>query len=115
MGIRYSVCCHCRHTISFFPSPPDDGITCSNCGVHNSAENIMNINSVLEKEYHTRRTKRMKCITHNCPNHSDQGRFIGDLCSPCHQFITTGIGEHSQVYRNAENKNKNNIPSQYTS
>lgn len=34
--------------------------------------------------------KPMKCLVHGCENHSDQGRFIGELCSPCHEMITTG-------------------------
>jgi hypothetical protein len=42
----------------------------------------------------------MKCIVKDCKNHSHQGKFIGDLCSPCYQFITTGEGVYSQVYRN---------------
>lgn len=42
-----------------------------------------------------------KCIVKDCQNHKSQGRFIGDLCTPCHEFITTGKGTHSQAYRNA--------------
>jgi hypothetical protein len=30
------------------------------------------------------------CLTKGCSNRSDQGTFIGDLCSPCHEAITTG-------------------------
>lgn len=101
MGIRYSVCCHCRNTISFFPGPPDDGIWCSKCGVHNSAETINRINAVLEDTYHTNRRPRIRCITKDCSNHSDEGRFVGDLCSPCFEFITKGDGAYSQIYRNA--------------
>jgi hypothetical protein len=41
-----------------------------------------------------------RCIVHNCTNTSDRGKMIGDLCSSCHQFITTGEGRHSQAYRN---------------
>ncbi len=43
----------------------------------------------------------MKCIAQHCTNHSDQGLFIGGLCSPCHEYITTGQGVYSQAYRNA--------------
>jgi len=31
----------------------------------------------------------------DCENHANEGKFIGDLCSPCHAFITTGEGDHS--------------------
>jgi hypothetical protein len=31
-----------------------------------------------------------KCIVKGCGNHSDGGTFVGVLCSPCHQMITTG-------------------------
>ena len=42
----------------------------------------------------------MKCIVKDCTNHSHQGKFIGELCSPCYSFITTGEGVYSQAYRN---------------
>jgi hypothetical protein len=31
-----------------------------------------------------------RCIVHGCVNHRHQGRFIGELCAPCHEYITTG-------------------------
>ncbi|WP_157639945.1 hypothetical protein [Burkholderia ubonensis] len=31
-----------------------------------------------------------KCIVKGCLNHRHQGRFIGDLCSPCHAMLTEG-------------------------
>lgn len=43
----------------------------------------------------------MKCIVKGCKNHTHEGQFIGDLCKPCHEFITTGNGHHSQAYKNA--------------
>lgn len=46
-----------------------------------------------------RRSKR--CIIMDCTNRSNEGTFIGDLCSPCHMFVTSGKGVHSQAYRNA--------------
>ena len=46
--------------------------------------------------------KRRKCIVKDCENHADQGAFTGDLCNPCHAFITEGSGFHSQAYRNAK-------------
>jgi len=26
--------------------------------------------------------KDNKCIVHGCSNHADQGRFVGEMCSP---------------------------------
>ena len=46
-------------------------------------------------------SKETKCIVKDCENHRHQGTFVGDLCAPCHEFITTGKGDWSQVYRNA--------------
>ena len=39
----------------------------------------------------------------DCENRASHGRFIGDLCSLCHAFITMGEGAHSQAYFNARN------------
>lgn len=44
-----------------------------------------------------------KCCVHNCTNTTDQGQFVGDVCVPCHKFITLGTGTHSQAYRNGAN------------
>jgi hypothetical protein len=30
----------------------------------------------------------------------DEEDFVGDLCAPCHEFVATGRGIHSQAYRN---------------
>ena len=43
-----------------------------------------------------------ECIVKGCENHANQGVFVGDLCSPCHGFITTGEGVYSQAYRNTK-------------
>lgn len=32
-----------------------------------------------------------KCLVRDCPNYSNQGRFIGDLCAPCHEAISKGV------------------------
>jgi hypothetical protein len=42
------------------------------------------------------------CIVKDCENHKHQGRFVGDICSPCHAFITRNEGKYSQAYRNAQ-------------
>jgi hypothetical protein len=47
-------------------------------------------------------TERKKCIVMGCENHDDEGEFVGDLCSPCYKFVTSGRGIHSQAYRNAK-------------
>jgi hypothetical protein len=31
-----------------------------------------------------------RCIVHGCVNCRHQGRFVGNLCAPCHNYITTG-------------------------
>lgn len=41
-----------------------------------------------------------KCIVKDCENHQHQGKFVGDVCGPCYEFIATGKGENSQAYRN---------------
>jgi len=41
-----------------------------------------------------------KCLIPNCENCEHQGAFIGELCQPCHDFITTNTGIFSQAYRN---------------
>lgn len=30
-----------------------------------------------------------KCLVKGCENHSNQGTFIGDLCAPCHHYLTS--------------------------
>lgn len=42
----------------------------------------------------------MKCIVKDCENHVHQGKFVGAICAPCNQFLTTGEGKYSQLYRN---------------
>ena len=42
-----------------------------------------------------------KCIVLNCTNRTSEGKFIGELCAPCHSFIVEGQGRYSQIYRNA--------------
>lgn len=48
------------------------------------------------------RLTQIKCIVKDCQNHKYEGKFVGDLCSPCHTFITTGEGMYSQAYRNTQ-------------
>lgn len=57
-------------------------------------------------------TEGKRCIVKNCENYEfnptkpideqdSHGEFIGDLCSPCHEYIAGGNSNHSQAYRNA--------------
>jgi len=31
-----------------------------------------------------------ECIVAGCKNRKSQGKFVGDICSPCYEMITTG-------------------------
>ena len=55
-------------------------------------------------EYMYRIKPHAKCITKDCTNHVNEGKFVGDLCGPCWEYITNGKGIHSQAYRNAQPK-----------
>jgi hypothetical protein len=47
-----------------------------------------------------------KCIVKDCMNHTNEGKFVGELCAPCWDYITNGNGVHSQAYRNAQPKDE---------
>lgn len=32
----------------------------------------------------------MKCLVKGCENHSHEGKFVGELCKPCHIMLTEG-------------------------
>ena len=58
--------------------------------------------SQLQHEVEFLRSRfRKRCIVLNCENHTNEGDFVGELCSPCHGYITKGTGTCSQAYRNA--------------
>lgn len=42
----------------------------------------------------------MRCKVKDCENYMHQGWFIDFLCAPCHNFLSTGEGTNSQLYRN---------------
>lgn len=45
----------------------------------------------------------MKCFVKGCENHDHEGRFMGYLCLPCHNFIAgKSGGEYSQAARNLQ-------------
>lgn len=31
-----------------------------------------------------------KCVVKGCSNHSDEGEFVWEFCSPCYTMLTTG-------------------------
>lgn len=35
-------------------------------------------------------TEHKKCVVYDCPNHTDEGVFVGDICYPCHRALTDG-------------------------
>lgn len=39
-----------------------------------------------------------KCLVKGCPNHKGEGRFIGDLCAPCHRMLQTGTIGSGQTF-----------------
>lgn len=49
----------------------------------------------------------MKCIVDKCENQEWQGRFHGNLCMPCYEFLAKELErkkQFSQAYRNHINK-----------
>jgi len=43
-----------------------------------------------------------ECVVKDCTNRTNQGGFVGEICTPCYEFITVGTGKFSQAYRNAQ-------------
>ena len=39
-----------------------------------------------------------KCIIFGCTNHKLQGRFIGNLCGPCHDMLASGEPKYGQTF-----------------
>ena len=31
----------------------------------------------------------IKCLVHDCTNHTDEGGFVGNFCVPCYTMLTT--------------------------
>jgi hypothetical protein len=66
---------------------------------------------IQRKTREATKAKNKQCIVKGCENLrydpekpeecDDHGLFYGEMCAPCHEFITTGFGEFSQAYRNA--------------
>ena len=43
-----------------------------------------------------------ECVVKDCTNRTNQGGFVGEICTPCYEFITVGTGKFSQAYRNVQ-------------
>lgn len=51
----------------------------------------MPVRSVPLADYlasHPQAVPGRKCIISDCPNTADQGRFVGDLCAPCSEYLS---------------------------
>ncbi len=48
-------------------------------------------------------TRSVKCAVHDCVNFTDQGRFVGEFCGPCHSLIIEGenggTAGHTRIWR----------------
>ena len=46
--------------------------------------------------------KPIECVVQYCDNNSNGGVFYGNLCGPCHEYVTLGRGIYSQAFRNTQ-------------
>ncbi|MDD3885189.1 MAG: hypothetical protein PHW66_09720 [Gallionella sp.] len=51
------------------------------------------------------------CLVKGCENHSSQGKFVGDLCLPCHTMLTTAKISNGNTFINAMQARLNKIAS----
>jgi hypothetical protein len=65
-------------------------------------QSVMRLGNDLRARLSAPEPEPVACIVKDCENHKHQGRFVGDICSPCHAFITRNEGKYSQAYRNAQ-------------
>jgi hypothetical protein len=54
-----------------------------------------------------------KCIVFGCSNRKGEGTFIGDLCAPCHKYITTGEIGHANSFLGKLSRIKKSIEKYY--
>lgn len=40
----------------------------------------------------------MKCHVKGCTNHSEDGRFVGEFCSPCYRMLGNGFVSPSEAW-----------------
>jgi hypothetical protein len=57
----------------------------------------------------------MKCRVHNCTNKTEEGRFMGGICSPCFDYLVNQMDNNSQAKRNNEAEKKIKLPFCYNS
>ena len=53
--------------------------------------------------------KDKKCIVYGCKNHQSQGKFVGDICSPCHTMLTTGNVQYGTTFIHSINNDLTRI------
>ena len=63
--------------------------------LHNLVNEMMNTAQVspqyvADKIVLVINNEEKKCIVYGCENYKGEGAFIGDICYPCYQMITTG-------------------------
>lgn len=47
-----------------------------------------------------------KCIVFGCSNKQHEGKFVGDICAPCYEYITTGkVGCTNSFLKQLKNSN----------
>lgn len=39
-----------------------------------------------------------KCVVKGCTNHRHQGKFLGDLCTPCYHMLMSGEIQHGATF-----------------
>ena len=50
-----------------------------------------------------------KCIVYGCSNRKNQGSFTGNMCTPCHEFITAGIIGPTDSFLGEMEKNRQEL------
>jgi hypothetical protein len=53
---------------------------------------------MILKEQELQTIVHIKCLVKGCKNYTDQGSFIGHLCSPCYNMLTTGKIGHGETF-----------------
>lgn len=94
----YPRCSHCgQHRTT-----PGDVLRCPHCG--RAGRRLLNgyCDECVEKRASSgvHLTGARRCLVRDCSNYTDEGRFIGDVCSPCWSFMITGRANSSQACRN---------------
>lgn len=41
---------------------------------------------------------RDKCVVRGCPNRTGEGGFVGNVCVPCYEMITTGVVGRGETF-----------------